>query len=352
MALTTRVLLTLPAILTGALHAQTTTQLTLPESHRTVEGTGTTNVPFGRTTPMLVQQAYDGMLFPGTRTISGIAFRLDGGAIAVPKQVDVEIRLSTMPLPLPAMSPVFAQNRGVDMTATLPRQVVTLAGQSNGVTPSPFLTPIAFTRTFVYDPSRGPLLVEIEVYGQPPGSYSLDTTWVCTSPDLAFGPAACAGSVHPLRVESATTQVIWGRPWVARVLDAPPNALTTLVLGTIDSGNWNGWNLPFDLAPLGAPGCFVSIDLAASFFRPAAPDGSVTYPFAIPNMPMALGMWIRFQAGALDLAANAMGVITSQAHKVQVCGWEPVGRVWAAGSAATMGQWEMGVAPVVQVTIQ
>jgi hypothetical protein len=146
--------------------------------------------------------------------------------------------------------------------------------------------------------------------------------------------------------------VIWGRPWVARVLDAPSGTLTMLGIGTIETGNWNGLVLPYDLAPLGAPGCYLSINLLGTLLSPAQVDGSATYTFAIPNMPTVLGMWMRFQAAALDPAANALGVITSLGHKVQVCGWEPVGRVWATGSAPTIGQWEIGVAPVVQVTIQ
>src|ERR1041384_3444035 len=153
--------------LAGGLTAQSV--LVLPDSHRLVEGTGSTNVPFGRTTPALVQQAYDGSLFPGPRTITAIAFRLDGGATAVGKQVDCEIRMSTMPLPLPAMSPVFAQNRGLDQVAVLPRQVLNLPGQITGATPSPFLPAITLATPFGYDPGLGPLLVEIEVYGQPPG---------------------------------------------------------------------------------------------------------------------------------------------------------------------------------------
>ncbi len=327
--------------------------LVAPGSHAAVEGTGSTNVPFGRSTATRVQTAYDGMLFPGPRTITGLAFRLDGWATTQGKQVDCEIRLSTMPLPLTGMSPLFAQNRGADETIVLPRQVLALPGQAAGLSPNAFLPAIPFPTAFAYDPRNGPLLVEIVVFAQTPVAYPLDATWVCTSPELPIGPPGCQGSSSlPLRVESATTQVIWGRPWVARVLDAPAGSLVTFALGSRETGTWNGWTLPQDLGPLGAPNCFVSIDILGSFFGVAMPDGTASFPFTIPNQPSAVGVWLRFQAGALDPGANALGVTTSQARKVQVCGWEPVGRIWASGTAAVTGQWEIGVAPVVQFTVQ
>ena len=45
--------------------------------------------------------------------------------------------------------------------------------------------------------------------------------------------------------------------------------------------------------------------------------------------------------------AKSAGVITSQAKRVQVCGFEPVARVWASGLAATVGVREIGTAPVI-----
>jgi hypothetical protein len=335
----------------GVLPAQNV--LVLPESHRTMEGSGTTNVPFGRSTAVRVQMAYDSQLFNTAGNVTQIAFRLDGGATAVNKQIDVEIRMSTMPLSLVNLSGDFATNRGPDETVVLPRQMLTLPAQNTAASPNPFLAPIVLPTPFPYDPLRGGLLVEVTVFGQPPGAYPLDTTYVCNSPETAVGPGGCPqpGGLL-LAVTSATTQVIWGRPWVVQVQGAQAGALTTLILGTMDSGPWNGFNLPFDLAPLGAPGCPLSIDAAGAFFQTAMPDGSAAFTFLIPNSPVALGAWLRFQAGAVNLQANALGFVTSQAKKVQVCGWEPVGRLWSVDLAATAGTREIGVAPVLQLTLQ
>ncbi len=327
--------------------------LTLPTSHVLREGSSSTNVPFGRSTPTRVQCCYDPLLFPGPVTITALALRADGGGALAQKLVDCEIRMSTMPGGLLALGADFAANRGSNETIVLPRQMVTLPGQSAAATPSPFLPWLALAQPFSFDPAGGSLLVEFVVFGQPPGAYSIDATYVCDSPAVAFGPAACAQpGASPLRVESATAQVIWGRPWVVRILDAPAGALVTLVLGNQESGPWSGFVLPQDLAILGAPGCYLSLDVVGSQFSIAAGDGTAAFPFVIPNAPSVVGEWLRFQAGAINPQANSLGVVTSQAQKVQVCGWEPVGRLWATGLAATTGTRELGVAPVLQILVQ
>lgn len=335
----------------GALAAQAT--LVLPASHLAREGSSTTNVPFGRSTATRVQSAYDPMLFSGPVTITGMALRIDGGATANSKVVDCELRCSTMPGTVLALNVDFAVNRGLDERVVLPRQLLTLPAHAAVATPNGFEAPLVFTTPFLYDPALGSLLVEIVVFGQPPGAYPLDVTYVCDSPEVLVGPASCPqpGGL-PLRVESSTTQVMWGRPWVARVLDAPPGALVTLGLGTVESGPWSGFVLPQELSGLGAPGCYLSIDLAGSFFSVAAGDGSASFPFVIPNNPSAIGFWIRFQGGAVHPGANSLGIVTSQARKVEVCGWEPVARVWASGLATTIGTRETGVAPVVRLSVQ
>ncbi|MCR9248228.1 MAG: hypothetical protein NXI31_24625 [bacterium] len=327
--------------------------LVLPASHAATEGSSVTNVPFGRGTPARVQNVYDPLLFQGPVTISELAFRIDGGATANSKLVDCEIRMSTMPGALLQLSADFAQNRGADEIVVLSRQLLTLPAHSAVGSPNAFLQPFVLSTPFSYDPAFGSLCVEVVVFGQPPGAYPLDITFVCNSPELSIGPAGCPQpNSLPLRVESSTTQVIWGRPWIARVLDAPPGAFVTFALGSRESGPWSGFVLPQELGAFGAPGCYMSIDLMGSFFAIAAGDGSATFPFLIPNNPAIVGAWLRYQGAAISPNANALGVVTSQARKVQVCGWEPVGRVWSSGTSATIGTREVGVAPVVQLTIQ
>jgi hypothetical protein len=319
----------LAAVCVFAVSSAAQTSAIVPPSHAALEGTTGTNVPFGRSTPTRVQCAYDAMLFAAPVVVTEIALRPDGGVMPAGKIVDCEIRMSTMPLPLVQMSTSFAANRGADEVVVLPRQLLALPAAVQVGTPSPLLPPIPLSVPFAYDPAAGALLVEIVVHAQPPGAYSLDATYVCSSPEVAIGP-----------------------PWVARVLDAAPGAVVLFVVGTVESGSVGGLVLPQDLAIVGAPGCMLSIDVAGSWYTIAAGDGTGSFPFVLDNSPSSLGQWIRFQGATLDASANALGIVTSQAKKVQVCGWEPVARVWSSGVLATAGTREIGVAPVLRLSIQ
>ncbi len=333
--------------------ASAQTSLVVPGSHQAVDGTASSNVPFGRSTAVRLQSIYDPMLLPRAVTITALQFRLDGDQTAASKLVDCEIRMSTCPLALVDFAADFASNRGTDEVVVLPRQNLQLAAQTTVASPSPFLAPIALAVPFHYDPANGPLAIEVVVFGQPPGAYSLDVTFACDSPEVAIGPAACAPSQGlSLRVESATTQVMWGRPWLARTLDAPPGSLCVLGLGSTDTGNWNGGPLPLPLTSLGAPGCVVAIDVSSTWFAVAQADGTATFAFNVPNLPALIGYWVHFQGGVFHSQLNALGFVTSQAKKVQVCGFEPVGRLWSNGTTATVGSREIGTAPVLRLSIQ
>ena len=339
------------ALIVGSVAAQG--MAVVPATHAVREGSAGTNIPFGRGAPTRVQYVYDANLIAAPVTITGVRLRLDGGASSAGKIVDCEVSMSTCPASLLALSTQFEQNRGTDEVLVLPRQLLALPAQASSGSPGAFSSPIRFGAPFSYDPQSGPLVLEIAVHGQPPGAYSLDATFVCSSPSVSVGPPSCLQSNGaPLRVESATTGVHWGRPWVVRAFDADPGDVVVLALGSQESGMWAGMQLPQDLALVGARGCYVSIDIAASFYGYAVSDGSVTFPFVIPNNPQLLGEWLRFQAAALDPAANSLGLVTSQAQKVQVCGWERVGRVWSSGVSQAFGTLELGLAAVAQFTTQ
>jgi hypothetical protein len=324
-------------------------RIVLPPSHAGVEGTGATHVPFGRSVPMRVQAAYDAALFSGPRVIGALAWRIDGNQTSAAKRLELEVRLSTLARPITGLQAAFSANTGADEVVALDRTAVDLPAQGQGQAPNPFTVRVPLQRAFAYDPSRGALLVDVLVHDQPPGAYPLDATFTCTSEQRGYGPPGCGAAGRILRVDSATTQVLWGRPFALRVLDAPAQAATSLFLGSIESGWWNGLPIPFDLGAAGAPGCWLSID--ALLVRGALADaaGTALYSFALPALPALRGEWVRFQGVALEAQANPLGLVTSQPAKVQVCGWEAVSRVYASGAGAIAGFVEVGVAPVLQL---
>ncbi len=331
-------------IVPQAAHAQNT--IVLPPSHAAIEGSSSTNVPFGRSGPMRTQIAYGGHLFAGVTTMTGLAFRLDGAATEVGKQVDVEVRMSTMTYGVPAIQPFFSSNRGADETVVFDRKNVQLPAGS-AQSPAPFSTQLPFDRTFTYDPAAGAaVLIEIIVHGQQVGTFSLDATFLCTSGFEYFGPAGCGS----LQLNIPTAQVMWGRPAFIELSGVVPGTLTGLMLGSQEGGTWAGLSLPFDLASIGAPGCYVSTNLLAGFGMNADANGQAMYRLQIPSMPRLQNAWLHFQGLAADPLANPLGVVTSQAAKVEICGWEPVSRVYAPSLTANSGFREIGVAPVIELT--
>lgn len=335
----------------GALVAQT--RLVLPGGAAQVEATGSTNVPFGRSTAMLVQAAYDARLFPAAVTIQALAMRLDGGTTATAKTVELELRASTMAADILGIQADFATNRGSDERSVLTRKILSLPTLAQGATPNPFLVSFPFDTPFPYTPAANAWLVEFRVYGQQPGSYTLDSSWVCDSPTRYFGPQGCGPQGGPvLTAACETLQVMWGRSFFLSVRDAKPVAATLLMLGTFETGSWAGIPIPYDLTSIGAPGCSLSLDPVYIAAKNADATGLASYGFSLPSYPWFLGQTIRFQGAALDAAANPLGLVSSQPGKVVVCGWELVARTWATVLTATSGTREVGVAPIVELTVQ
>ncbi len=335
----------------GLLPAQS--ELVLPPSHEQTVGSGATNLPFGRSTPNRVQLAYDAMLFSSPVEIDGLAFRLQEGELASSKMVELEIRLSSLGKPVTWMQQDFDRNRGADEKLVFARQLLTLPELTEAASPNPFHFEISFDESFSYDPANGSLVIELIVHSQQPGAFPLDSTFICDSPREDFGPPGCGPQAgEPLKIETVTSQVTWGRPLVLRVFDAKEDAATAIIMGNQETGLWQGYELPFELGSLGAPSCFLALDMWRVFSISANAAGSAEYELFVPSDPSLQGSWLRFQGVALDSGANALGLVTSQGTKVEICGWEPVSRVFASGLIAAEGLREVGVAPVVRLNIR
>ena len=120
-------------------------------------------------------------------------------------------------------------------------------------------------------------------------------------------------------------------------------------MGTRDAGTWAGLTLPIDLGPFGAPSCFLSTDIALVIPGAADATGTMNVSINVPTRPALQGAWLYYQGVALDAQENALGMVLSQARKVQICGWEAVARVYAPSTSAAQGAVELGVSPVVEL---
>jgi len=323
----------------------------VPQAFAAKEGTGVTNLPFGRAVPLRVQMVYGHGMFSGARTILGVGFRPELGHAGAAKTVDLQVHAGTLPGQVTAIRGEFALNRGSDFAEVFKRKKLSLPAFTTTTKLPTFQIQIPFDNGFAYDPSKGSLLLETVVHDQPRGSYQLDATYLCQSPLAKVGVPGCGPSGgKALGLDSETPQVMWGRPANLRVLHARPQAMTILLIGSKVSGTWNGINLPLELTAVGAPGCHLAVDILAAPRVVADQNGVATYSFVLPSQPQLLGVRVHVQGVAQDVKANALGLVSSQAARLQVCGWESVSRVFANGTSSTVGYRELGVAPVMQLT--
>jgi hypothetical protein len=96
-----------------------------------------------------------------------------------------------------------------------------------------------------------------------------------------------------------------------------PGALPIVVVGS-SSTTWSGLPLPFDLAPLGAPGCRVLT--SPDIFLPATNfNGTAFLSIALPaNVTPSTLPQLYLQSFATDFAANPLGLVLSNAAAVAI----------------------------------
>ena len=131
-----------------------------------------------------------------------------------------------------------------------------------------------------------------------------------------------------------------------------PTAPALLILGSKTGGSWGKLQLPFPMAALGAPGCYLNTDMLIILAAASSRSGQILVATNVPLNADFNGQWLLFQAVALDFQANLLGLTFSQGSKTKICGPDPVGRVFANGLTATFGTLEYGLVPVTQFSFQ
>ena len=100
-----------------------------------------------------------------------------------------------------------------------------------------------------------------------------------------------------------------------QVGNAPLNLFAVTVLGV------QAINLP--LVSVGAPGCFLYTDPIVSMAAvTTGTGGTATMPWTVPALPQAIGMVVTAQGVVIDSTANALGLVTTRALRLQIGGWQ------------------------------
>ncbi len=106
-----------------------------------------------------------------------------------------------------------------------------------------------------------------------------------------------------------------GKPFTLQLLGGLPSTPAFLLLGRSDV-RWGPLNLPFDLGPMGAPGCFLWTSVLTFFVRPVGPKGGASLPLGVPGSSALIGARLTAQWLNLDSRANTLGLTTSSYAKL------------------------------------
>jgi len=145
------------------------TSIVIPNANATTAGNGGGTLPATPTSGE-IQNLFDPSQFPsGPIYITGITFRAAPGQGAYGLTVSGSVYASTSPNwpnsnnGHPLMSSTFASSVGPDNTLVLSGNNVTLSAPAcAGPAPCPFATPIVFSSPFLYNPAKGPLLLDVK----------------------------------------------------------------------------------------------------------------------------------------------------------------------------------------------
>ncbi len=152
------------------------------------------------------------------------------------------------------------------------------------------------------------------------GSSATPETWryAVTQPaSFMTSGTGCAGTLP-----TAPSVTTGDRPWLGEVFTVdvspvPANTIGLMVSGLSDTTSGLG-PLPASLAAIGMPGCTLQVDpvLIDAFL---AIGSTATWSLAIQNTATLLGAQFFSQGAALDVGANALGLITAN-HAAIVIG--------------------------------
>ncbi|HEX6811690.1 MAG TPA: PPC domain-containing protein [Planctomycetota bacterium] len=132
---------------------------------------------------------------------------------------------------------------------------------------------------------------------------------------------ACIGSnaLRPALTAASTESPQLGSTFVVRLQNTLPNTIAVPLIGFSRTLAYSGQlPLPFDLAPVGAPGCFLRVDPVIMQLASTDAGGVGYIDFVLPPAPAVRGFTFFMQSMQLDAPLNPLGISMSNDVRVQV----------------------------------
>lgn len=263
---------------------------------------------------------------PGGAFLTGIRFRADRtvGPQAAATVPNVTVAIGPTSVAVGAMSSTYANNVSVPTTMVFQGTLNLPAQGADHFGPRSFDVDVPFNQTFLYVAGQGNLLIDIvgnnqpcfglcnpvywlDVAGVGGTTSSLGLAGVMANGDVPFASVLANGGTDPLQLTIGNTfefvtTLAWSAPPAVSVF------ATTPLAG------------PVDLTPLGAPGNTLWVDPAVMVpLSWSTGFGSrAVVPLTVPSLPSLIGVSLWHQSAVLDPAANALGIVTSNATETRV----------------------------------
>ena len=305
----------------AALRAQTPAFISPAEATASL-GTVNNSIPFA-SSPNSYQQVHSLGSFSSTvaAPFTKMTFRNATGFTNLPGHtIDVEIFMANSPNDATTASTTYANNVvPASQVNVLVRKMVSLPQipDNSWAIVFPFDNIFAFTGT-------GPISWSASVYGNSNSNmgfrYQLDAwtgqgtntvTNAVNGCQAAGGTAAATHTIFAPSLKLGENVQFTGNSFV------PTGGLPAVLTFGVSSSSLGGVPLPFDLTPLGAPGCSIVNDVIALLggTTMADPNGSVLVQVPLPLDPALVGGVFFTQYLFISPAANALGVFTSNGRR-------------------------------------
>ncbi len=286
--------------------------------------------PFGWTNQHYMQAHGSSEVSVAPVSVVGLAFRSRTNSTLTARVIDCKVKVGYTSSPAPALNTTFASNwLGAPQTGFNGNLNVPSAAANTDFTK--FDTKVLFTTPFIYIPSRGNLLWEVEnrttsgatnVYDRVGNtSRQIGRMWATGSTTATGTFRAGEGLVVQLMTPGGGRAIVNlsnnGVPTINRsfsvdVSRAAANAPAALWLGA------SQLNVPIGAV---APGCSLLVSLDAIFGVVATDaSGNGSIPIALPNNPSLVGIQFYNQFMVVDAAANTLGLAFSNGGAGKVGG--------------------------------
>jgi hypothetical protein len=152
----------------------------------------------------------------------------------------------------------------------------------------------------IWDSALVPPLWNLFLFVENAAAYDRGAFATPGTPFSLIGSACASGTGSSPTITASGNLSIGGSTFAVEVGGATPG-LPVIHLVGFSTTQWLGIPLPFELTPVGFPGCNLNVSFDLSFNGTADAQGQSVLPVPLPNSPVLVGVPVGFQSVAIFL---------------------------------------------------